>query len=148
MGDPSGDLDGMSADRNNASTQVSVTSLRPLLSVRRGAAAVAFYRAAFGAEERSRFTDAEGNIVAMLSIGDAALIVADEAPEHDNLSPEALGGTTVRIGLEVTDPDAVFAMAIRAGGREVFPVDDQSWGLRQGRLVDSFGHHWLVGRPL
>jgi PhnB protein len=30
----------------------------------------------------------------------------------------------------------------------MFPVADQPYGWRQGRVVDPFGHHWLVGRPL
>lgn len=124
------------------------TSITPLLSVRRGAEAVAFYRAAFGAQEHSRFTDDKGEIVATMSIDGAAFIVADEAPDHDQFSPAGIGGTTVRIELTVPDPDSVFQRALAAGGREVFPVDDQAWGLRQGRLVDPFGHHWLVSRPL
>jgi PhnB protein len=54
----------------------------------------------------------------------------------------------VRISLHVDDPDAVAARAVAAGGREMFPVADQPYGMRQGRVVDPFGHHWLVGRPL
>jgi PhnB protein len=60
----------------------------------------------------------------------------------------AFGATTVRISLHVDDPDAVAAQAIAAGAREMFPVADQPYGLRQGRVVDPFGHHWLIGRPL
>lgn len=124
------------------------TSIVPLLSVRRGVEAVAFYQGAFDAQEHSRFTDDQGHIVAQLSISGAAFIVADEAPDYDQFSPETLHGTTVRIELIVPDPDAVFLRAVAAGGRAVFPVADQSWGLRQGRLVDPYGHHWLVSRPL
>jgi len=120
----------------------------PLLSVRGGVDTVAFYRAAFGASEGDRFTDEDGRIVAQLSIDGAAFIVADEAPDYDQFSPEALNGTTVRIELIVSDPDSLFDRALAAGGREVFPVEDQSWGLRQGRLVDPYGHHWLLSRPL
>ncbi len=116
--------------------------------MRRGAEAVDFYRTAFDAQEISRFTDGNGDVVAQLSIGAAVFIVADEAPDYDQFSPEALGGTTVRIELTVSDPDAVFERAVSAGGREIFPVEDQSWGVRQGRLVDPYGHHWLVSRPL
>jgi len=133
-----------SADR----TAEAATSITPLLSVRRGTEAVAFYQAAFNAEEHSRFTDDEGHIVAQMSVGRAAFIVADEAPDYDQFSPDALGGTTVRIELAVPDPDTAFQQAVKAGGREVFPVEDQSWGMRQGRLVDPYGHHWLVSREL
>jgi PhnB protein len=54
----------------------------------------------------------------------------------------------VRINLLVPDPDAVAKRAIAAGATEIAKVADQSFGLRQGRLVDPFGHHWLIGRPL
>ena len=63
-------------------------------------------------------------------------------------SPETAGATTVRLSLVVDDPDAVAARAVAAGCELIFPVDDQPYGWRQGRLVDPFGHHWLVGHPL
>jgi PhnB protein len=50
--------------------------------------------------------------------------------------------------LTVEDPDAVFARAIAAGATVVSPVSDQSYGWRVGRLVDPFGHHWEIGKPL
>lgn len=125
-----------------------MASIRPLLSVRDGSAAVEFYRRAFGAREHGRATDDDGRIVAQLSIDGAAFVVADEALEHGQPSPHTVGGTTVRIELEVSDPDGVFQRAISAGAREVFGVEDQPWGLRQGRLVDPYGHHWLIDRPL
>jgi uncharacterized glyoxalase superfamily protein PhnB len=54
----------------------------------------------------------------------------------------------VRLSLHVDDPDAAQARAVAAGARELFAVADQPYGLRQGRVVDPFGHHWLLGRPL
>jgi PhnB protein len=74
--------------------------------------------------------------------------VVDESPEAFNLSPETLAGTSVRMNLIVDDPDEVAARALAAGATEVFPVDDQRYGLRQGRVADPFGHHWLIGTPL
>jgi PhnB protein len=124
------------------------TSITPVLTVRRAARAVAFYRRAFGAEEVYRNTYPDGRIVAELAVEGARFRVADEAPEAANLSPEALGGTTVRINLLVADPDRLAARAVEHGAVEVAPVADQPYGLRQGRLADPFGHHWLIGRPL
>jgi PhnB protein len=95
-----------------------------------------------------RNTYPDGRIVAELAVGGARFRVADEAPEAANLSPLALGGTTVRINLLVPDPDALAARAVAGGATEIAPVADQPYGLRQGRLADPFGHHWLVGRPL
>ena len=74
--------------------------------------------------------------------------VATEAPNLGTPSPESVGATTVRVSLHVDDPDAAAARAVAAGATEMFPVADQPYGWRQGRVVDPFGHHWLVGRRL
>lgn len=123
-------------------------TITPVLTVRNAAQAVAFYQRAFGAREIYRNTYPNGRIVAEMAIGAARFRVADEAPEACNLSPQTLNGTTVRINLLVADPDSVAKRAIESGATEVSPVADQAYGLRQGRLADPFGHHWLVGRPL
>lgn len=122
--------------------------MTPVLTVKNAAQAIAFYKKALGAEEVYRNTAPDGKIVSEMAIGDARFRVADETPEASNLSPQALGGTTVRINLLVADPDKLVQRAIASGGVEVAPVANQSYGLRQGRLVDPFGHHWLIGRPL
>ena len=124
------------------------TTITPVLTVRGAARAVDFYRRAFGAEEIHRNAYPDGRIVAELAVEGARFRVADEAPEAGNLSPQALGGTTVRINLLVADPDRLAARAVEHGAMEVAPVADQPYGLRQGRLADPFGHHWLIGRPL
>jgi PhnB protein len=123
-------------------------SLAPQLSVRRGRAAVDFYKAAFGAQELHRVggTDEDESVVAQLCVEDAVFWVADESPEHLNFSPESLGGGTVRMLLTVPDPDAAVARAIAAGATEVVAVED-NYGWRVGRIVDPFGHHWEIGRP-
>jgi PhnB protein len=48
----------------------------------------------------------------------------------------------------VDDPDAVFAEAVKAGAKIVVPVEDQPYGWRVGRVMDPFGHHWEIGKPL
>jgi len=123
-------------------------SLAPMLSVRRGSQAVDFYKAAFGATELLRFESPDGMVVAQLMVGSSDFWVADESPEHKNFSPETLGGSTTRMVLTVDDPDAVFAKAIAAGASQVWPVEDKEYDWRVGRLMDPFGHHWEIGRPL
>jgi len=86
-------------------------------------------------------------VVAQLSVEGAEFWLADESPEHKNFSPESLGGGTVRMVLTVEDPDAVFKLAVTAGATVVWPVNNQH-GWRVGRIVDPFGHHWEIGRPL
>ena len=124
------------------------TSIAPMLSVRNGAKAVEFYKAAFAAGELFRLDAEDGSVVAQLSVGEAEFWVADESPANKNFSPESLGGGTVRMVLVVANPDAVFERAVKAGATVIWPVEDQPYGWRVGRIVDPFGHHWEIGKPL
>ena len=123
------------------------TTIAPMLAVRRGAEALEFYKAAFGAREVFRIDDDSGAVVARLSVEGAEFWVADESPEHLNFSPETLNGGTVRMVLTVEDPDAVLDRAVAAGASVVVAVSEE-YGWRLGRVVDPFGHHWEIGKPL
>ena len=118
-----------------------------MLSVRRGAEAVEFYKSAFAANVVYRIDAPDGAVVARLSIDGAEFWVADESPEHKNFSPETLGGGSVRIVLIKDNPDDAFAKAVAAGAAIVWPVENQH-GWRIGRVVDPFGHHWEIGKPV
>ncbi len=122
-------------------------SIAPMLSVRNGARAVEFYKAAFAAVEVFRIESPDGAVVSRLSVEGAEFWLADESPEHGNFSPESLGGGTVRMILTVPDPDTMFATTLAAGAQSVVAVED-NYGWRLGRVVDPFGHHWEIGRPL
>ncbi|MEP6639361.1 MAG: VOC family protein [Chloroflexota bacterium] len=124
------------------------TKIVPMLSLRDAGRAVDFYQRAFGAIEHSRVTSPEGRVVALLAIDGAEFGVVDEAAAVGNLSPETLSGTSVRMSLYVADPDAVAKRAVEAGAELLFAVEDQPYGMRQGRVRDPFGHHWLIGRPI
>ena len=121
------------------------TSIAPMLSVRNGPRAVEFYQAAFGAEVLFRM-DSDGEVVARLAAEGAEFWVADESPEHQNFSPETLGGGTVRMVMIVADPDRAFERAVGAGAKVVVAVRNE-YGWRLGRVVDPYGHHWEIGRP-
>jgi PhnB protein len=123
------------------------TCIAPLLSVRKGASAIDFYKRAFGADVLFRIEDDNGEVVARLAVDGAEFWLADESPQHSNFSPESLGGSSVRMVLTVDDPDAAFERAVAAGAQEVWPVSDQPYGWRIGRIVDPFGHHWEIGKP-
>jgi PhnB protein len=124
-------------------------SILPELSVKRGRAAVEFYKAAFGAAEVYRVggTDEHEEVVSQLAIGSASFWVHDESPANGNLSPESLGGCTVRMLLVVDDPDAVVDRAVAAGATQTSAVGEEH-GWRLGRITDPFGHHWEIGTPL
>jgi PhnB protein len=117
------------------------STIAPWLSVRGSVRAVEFYKDAFGATEVFLFDGGEKGIVARLSVAGAEFWLSDESPEHGNFSPESAGGACVRMILTVSDPDALFAQALKAGATEVHPVTE-GHGWRVGRLVDPFGHHW------
>jgi PhnB protein len=124
-------------------------AVSPQLAVRRGGAAIEFYKAAFDARELYRVggTVQDEEVVAQLAVGGASFWVADEAPASANFSPESLGGSTVKLLLIAEDPKAVVERAIALGATEVYPVERQH-GWLLGRIEDPFGHHWEIGKPL
>ena len=126
-----------------------MASVWPFLAVKDVDAAVAFYVEVFDAvEQMDRIRSDDGAQVAVLVIQGCTVGVATESVELRTLSPETAGGTTVRIHLDVDDPDGLAARAVAAGAEEMFAVADQPYGVRQGRVVDPFGHHWLISGPL
>jgi PhnB protein len=122
------------------------TTIAPFLSVRNSAKAVEFYKSAFGAIELLRLED-NGSVLANLSVDGAGFWVSDESPEHQNFSPETLNGGTVRMILTSDDPDAAFKRAVDAGATIICPIKtEHAWLI--GRVVDPYGHHWEIGKPL
>lgn len=118
------------------------TRITATLSVRNWAAAMDFYKSAFGAVETYRVP---GGGVGQLSVNGADFWVAEESPEHQNFSPQSIGGCSVRMLLIVEDPVAVCAQAVTAGAKQIYPVADHH-GWRIGRILDPFGHHWEIAR--
>jgi PhnB protein len=123
-----------------------VTSIQPELWVEGAAAAVEFYEHAFGATVIHRVGEGD-DIVAQLAVDDAVFWVASAGPSMKRFSPQAIGGTTSRTLLVVSDPDAFAHKAVAAGAVEASPVGDEH-GWRLGRIVDPFGQEWEIGRPL
>ena len=120
-------------------------SITPYLIVRGGAAAIEFYRKAFGATETYRLAQPDGRVGhAELRIGDSVVMLADEFPEMGIKSPAALGGTPVSLLLYVPDVDAAAAKAMAAGAKVKRPVKDQFYGDRSGTFEDPFGHTWTI----
>ncbi len=116
----------------------------PYLCVKGAAKAIEFYERAFGATEVMRLENPKDGRVghAEIKIGEAVIMLADEYPEMNILSPQTLGGSAVTIHLYVEDVDALFQRAAGAGATVTRPVADQFYGDRAGRLTDPFGHVW------
>ena len=131
-----------------------MAQVSPMLAVSDAAAAIAFYKDAFGAIERWRI-DADGSLVAGLEIDGAELFLASANPPRTT-GPSEIGSTTVRIELFVDDPAAVLERAVAAGATPGSPVvehehqtvDGGPFRMLQGGVVDPFGHTWLIGRFL
>jgi len=122
--------------------------MTPFLTVKDARGIVEFYKKAFGAIELSRQSTPAGQFIIEMSIDGQRFYAVDENPPAFNVSPTTLGGTSVRMSLIVEDPHAVADRAVAAGAKVVFPMADQPYGMRQGRIADPAGHHWLIGKPL
>jgi uncharacterized glyoxalase superfamily protein PhnB len=123
----------------------------PYLRVRNAAAAIAFYKEAFGALEVLRLTEPgpAGRIGhAELMFGGAKVMVSEEYPEAGILGPQSVGGTSVALHLHVDDCDALIAQAVAAGAQIIREPRDQFYGERSGTVRDPFGHEWILGHEL
>jgi PhnB protein len=121
----------------------------PRLVVSDGGAAIDFYRAAFGAQELGeRFTDPDGRVIhAEVRIGDSVVMITQEGGGADAVqSPDALGAVSAIMATYWEDVDAAWERAVEAGAQVVYPLADQFYGERGGRLRDPFGHQWMMSQ--
>lgn len=124
-------------------------TITPRMFVRGAEKAIEFYQQAFGATELERFTEPGGKIVdAEIKIGDSVISIAEESQEWGNYSPQSLGCATMILTLNVKDCDALWQQAVSAGAKIIFPLEDQFYGFRQGRLEDPFGYLWIISTQI
>jgi PhnB protein len=120
-------------------------TVTPYLIVNDAAAALEFYKKAFGATELMRFPGPGGRIMhAEIKIGDSPIMLGDENPQMGYRSAKTMGGSPVGICLYVPDVDKLAKQAVAAGAKEVRPVQDQFYGDRSGTFTDPFGHQWTI----
>jgi PhnB protein len=119
--------------------------ITPYLSIDGAAAAIEFYKKAFGATERMRFGGPDGKIGhAEIEIEGGLVMLADEYPDMNFRSPTTLGGSPVTVHIYVADVDAFCARASAAGAMVVRPVANQFYGDRSCQLRDPYGHTWSI----
>jgi PhnB protein len=126
-------------------------TVTPRLVVRDGAAAIAFYGRAFGAEELGdRFTGPDGELIhAEIQIGDSVVMITGDAADGPVRSPEHLGGmVTCVMSLYWENVDAAWERAVSAGAEVIYPLEDQFYGERGGRLRDPFGQQWMMSQHI
>ena len=120
-------------------------NVTPYLVIKGAAAAIDFYKKAFGATELMRMPQPDGRVGhAELKFGDSHVMLADEFPEIDAVSPKTLGNSPVGLLLYVDDVDATFAKAVGLGATINKPLADQFYGDRNGTVIDPFGHKWTI----
>ena len=120
-------------------------TVTPYLALDDAAAAIEYYKKAFGAKERVRM-DAPGGKIghAELEIGDSLVMLADPFPQASTRPPKELGGTSASVFMYVDDVDAVVKQAVDEGATITMEVADQFWGDRFGSVTDPFGHSWSI----
>jgi len=126
-------------------------TVTPRLLVPDGAAAIDFYRAAFDADEiGERFTGPRGELIhAELRIGDSIVMVTEETDEAPARSPRSLGGNVSAIMASYwPDVDAAWERALAAGAEVIYPLADQFYGERAGRLRDPAGQQWMLSQRI
>lgn len=118
----------------------------PYLRVRGAAEAIDFYQRAFGAVEAFRLSEPGGRIGhAELKFGNFTVMLSDEYPEYGIQGPQAFGGTGSSVHLHVEDVDAMTRQAVAAGATLIMEPKDQFYGERSAKVLDPFGHEWLLG---
>lgn len=116
----------------------------PYIAVKDANAAIDFYRRAFGAKELMRLAMPGGLVGhAEIKIGAARIMLADEYPDYEFLSPPTVGGTPVMIHIYVEDVDRFVKKALAEGLKELRPLETHFYGDRGGKYQDPFGHIWI-----
>lgn len=124
-------------------------TLTPSLNLRGAAAAVEFYKAAFGAVERFRMPGPEGEIMhGELQIGDSVVMFCDETPSWGAVSPATVGGCPLSLNLYVPDCDGQTDRAVAAGAEVLRPPTTYPWGERSSMVKDPFGYRWAICQHL
>ncbi len=141
------------ADRHVPPVPEHLHTVTPRLLVRGAADAIEFYRSAFGAEEiGERFAMPGGEIVhAEVRIGDSIVMLSDDPGDDASpaRSPAHLGGSVSAImATHWENVDEVWDRAVKAGAEVLYPLEDQFYGERSGRLRDPFGQQWMLSERI
>ena len=123
-------------------------TVTPYLIVDGAAAAIDWYREAFGAVEVARMTGGAGRVAhAELRIGESSIFIGDEHVHYEDIhAPPRIGGTPVYLDLETDDVVAAFERAVAAGATPIRQPTDPQMVVQSAKVRDPFGHIWLITR--
>ena len=124
--------------------------LSPYIAVRDADAAIDFYKRAFGAEELFRLVDPTSGKIghAELRLGRGLLMISDEYPDFGALSPDSIGGSAVKLHIDVDNAQRVVQCAEAAGATVLRKLELQFHGCKQALLADPFGYSWFVSESV
>jgi PhnB protein len=125
-----------------------MSAVTPYLIIDGAAAAIAWYREVFGAEEVARMTGGAGRIAhAEIRIGGSSVFIGDEHVHYEDIhAPPRIGGTPVYLDLETDDVPGTFERAVQAGATAIRQPTDPGIGVQSAKVRDPFGHIWLITR--
>jgi len=138
--------------KTTATTKVQPTS--PYLTVKGAADAIALYKKAFGAKEKSRMPAEDGKRLmhADITINGGTVLLCDEFPEYGGPpAPSKAQPAPVAVTIQFKKPadvDATFRRAVDAGCSGLQEPQDMFWDARFAMLADPFGHRWFLNAPL
>jgi uncharacterized glyoxalase superfamily protein PhnB len=143
--DPAGNVIGVYEQPGLATRERTVSpvpehlhTVTPRLVLPDAIAAIDFYGEAFGAEEiGERHLAPDGALVhAELRVGDSVVMLTQG------------DGFRSLLCTYWPDVDAAWARALAAGAHVVYPLADQFYGERGGRIEDPFGQQWMLSARL
>ncbi len=129
-----------------ASLPTSPQELCPYLTVAGAADAIDFYVRAFGASVDFKLIDPADQRIghAELRFGSTRVFISDEYPDFGAVGPETVGGSPIKLHLEVADADDFVANAVTHGATLLRSVKLEFHGHRTGMVADPFGFSWFI----
>ena len=123
-------------------------AVTPYLTNKGAAAAIDFYKRAFGAVETLRLVGPGEQVMhAEIRIGGSPVFIGDEHVHYEDIhGPLRIGGTAVYLDLETDEVAAVFDRAIAAGATPIRQPTDPAMPIQSAKFRDPFGHVWLLTR--
>ena len=128
-------------------------TVAPYLTVSPALAAIGFYTAVFGAEQKALMPAIDGIRImhCELLINGGSVMLADAFPEFGTTRVPIPGEPVIMsVSLEFDTPEKVdetFNRATSMGGRAETNPMNSFWGTRLATFRDPFGHRWILNAP-